>query len=53
MPNLSIYITDEIYQALALKGKPSTVGKQWIEERYRKEQEIDIEGMIPFGKGKL
>ncbi len=39
MPSVNIYITDEIYQALAAKGKPSTVGKQWIEERYKQEKE--------------
>jgi hypothetical protein len=37
MPNLSIYITDEIYQHLMAKGKPSAVGKEWIEERFNKE----------------
>jgi hypothetical protein len=37
MPNLSIYITDEIYQHLMAKGKPSAVGKEWIEERFKME----------------
>ncbi|MFH1383397.1 MAG: hypothetical protein ABIH47_00340 [Candidatus Omnitrophota bacterium] len=40
MPNLSIYITDEIYQHLMVQGKPSAVGKEWIEERYNKERGI-------------
>lgn len=37
MPSINIYVTDEIYQHLAKQGKPSAVGKKWIEERYNKE----------------
>lgn len=37
MPSVNIYVTDEIYQHLAKSGKPSAVGKEWIEERYNKE----------------
>lgn len=37
MPTLSIYVNDKIYGHLLAKGKPSTIGKEWIEERYETE----------------
>ena len=37
MPGLSIYVNDEIYAHLRTRGKPSAVGKRWIEDRYNEE----------------
>lgn len=34
MPTLSIYVTDEVYIYLSKQGKPSMIGKQWIEQKY-------------------
>lgn len=37
MPTLNIYVNEELYKYLAEQGKATTVGKQWIEERYAEE----------------
>lgn len=37
MPTLSIYVSDELYLFLSTLGKPSKIGKEWVEERYEHE----------------
>ena len=37
MPGLSVYVNDEMYAFLLTRGKPSAVGKVWIEDRYKEE----------------
>jgi len=39
MPSISIYIEEKIYRHLTNKGKASSIGKKWIEEKY--EQEVN------------
>lgn len=39
MPTISIYVNDEIYAFLLGRGKPSTIGKSWITDRYNAEQQ--------------
>jgi hypothetical protein len=39
MPNLSIYVNDEIYKFLLDMGTPSHIGKQWIELEYHRRKE--------------
>ena len=41
MPNLSIYVNDEIYKFLLDIGTPSHVGKQWIESEYHRLKETE------------
>ena len=42
MPGLSVYVNDEIYAYLLKRGKPSTIGKVWIEDRYSEEVDEDV-----------
>ncbi len=45
MPNLSIYISHEIYEYLSKQGNPSKVGKVWIGERFKNEtKDVTQEG---------
>lgn len=37
MPGLSVYVNDEMYAFLLTRGKPSSVGKEWVEDRYKEE----------------
>ena len=39
MPGLSVYVNDEVYAFLLKRGKPSSIGKEWITERYVEEIE--------------